>query len=973
MSGLPEFAEVYGAVYGRRPFPWQARLATQVLECGWPDLLDLPTGSGKTTALDIALYTLAAAPDRMPRRMVLVVDRRIVVDQAAAHARALLQALQSAAEGPLRSWAAALRRLWDARDDDPPFGVAVLRGGMPRDNDWARSADQPLVASSTVDQVGSRLLFRGYGVSPRSAPLHAGLIGNDTLLLLDEVHLAEPFAQTLGAVASRYRTASGLPGRFAVVRMSATPHDGGTSPRRFGLSAEDREHPELQRRLAASKIATLREVPVRGNDEAANLQLLARHAADAALDHAARGARRIGIVLNRVDAARRARALLHEAAGDPDVLLLTGRMRPLERDALVERDLLPRVGPGAPPDSDRPLFVVATQCIEAGADLDFDALVSECASLDALCQRFGRLDRRGRLGESAATILCRSDAAGEGAEDPVYGTALGATWAFLLAAGGRRSERKVDMGIDARPDAGPAATALVAPRVTAPVLLPAHLDAWSQTAPPADFAPDVAPFLHGPQRGAADVSIVFRADLDAPPQGDGDPGGVRLAQAVRRLSLVRPSSLEAFPVPIGAARAWLAGRAAPPVSDTESLADADPRDARDGMPVEGASVSRLALRWRAEDSAWVGPEDLRPGDVLVVPATYGGIAHGSFDPEATSPVTDLAEFAAFRARGRALLRLDEDVLAGWSLPEDIVAAMPAPAADEPVAAFRERLRDWLDGWPEEPPGRMPVVRDAWAAFRRDLRSSRARLVRLDDGAVVVSPALPERARRAEVADAVTEDDESSFSESAIGLDRHLRDVAAQARRTAERLGLPPALVDDVQRAARLHDAGKADERFQRLLVGGSEVRLALLREPIAKSPRPPGHADEVRLAAERSGYPPGYRHELLSTALAESGGALEGAHDPDLVRHLIASHHGYARPFVPFVDDGSEHEVEVVLDGRTLRASTRHGLARLDSTAAARFWRLQERYGWWGLAWLEALVRLADHRVSRDLDGETTP
>ena len=88
------------------------------------------------------------------------------------------------------------------------------------------------------------------------------------------------------------------------------------------------------------------------------------------------------------------------------------------------------------------------------------------------------------------------------------------------------------------------------------------------------------------------------------------------------------------------------------------------------------------------------------------------------------------------------------------------------------------------------------------------------------------------------------------------------------------------------------------------------------------------------------------------------------ASDPDLVLHLIASHHGWCRPFPPLADHEGDLTVETEVGSTTLSASTRHRLARLDSGVSDRFWSLTERYGWWGVAWMEAMVRLADHVVS---------
>src|SRR4051794_17822453 len=101
---LDDFARYFEAVHGRTPFPWQRRLLAEVAASGsWPGLLDLPTGSGKTSVLDVALFWLAICADRpgvpASRRIVMTVDRRTVVDQAAQRAHLIRDRLMKASTG----------------------------------------------------------------------------------------------------------------------------------------------------------------------------------------------------------------------------------------------------------------------------------------------------------------------------------------------------------------------------------------------------------------------------------------------------------------------------------------------------------------------------------------------------------------------------------------------------------------------------------------------------------------------------------------------------------------------------------------------------------------------------------------------------------------------------------------------------------------------------------------------------------
>ena len=134
-----------------------------------------------------------------------------------------------------------------------PLDVYALRGGMYRESAWTRSPLQPMVIASTVDQVGSRLLFRGYGVSDSMKPIHAGLVGNDSLILLDEAHCARPFDQTMQAV-KNYRGWTESHSPFQFVSITATPTTEGEVMR---ADAADESHPVLGKRIRANKPATL--------------------------------------------------------------------------------------------------------------------------------------------------------------------------------------------------------------------------------------------------------------------------------------------------------------------------------------------------------------------------------------------------------------------------------------------------------------------------------------------------------------------------------------------------------------------------------------------------------------------------------------------------------------------------------------------------------------------------------------------
>ena len=189
----------------------------------------------------------------------------------------------------------------------------------------------------------------------------------------------------------------------------------------------------------------------------------------------------VGVIVNTVGSARE---IFGKFNGER--VLLIGRNRPWCAEQLWKDDG-DRIAAKQQRERAGLLYVVATQTVEVGANIDFDALVTESAPLDALRQRFGRLNRLGREGVTRAILVRRK-------EDFVYGPPTTATWEFLMA------HQPVDFGVLAMQALleGTDGEVLNSKASEAPLLFPGHMEWWIQTSPAPGPSPDVAPFLHGP-------------------------------------------------------------------------------------------------------------------------------------------------------------------------------------------------------------------------------------------------------------------------------------------------------------------------------------------------------------------------------------------------------------------------------------------------------------------------------------------
>jgi CRISPR-associated endonuclease/helicase Cas3 len=847
------FDDDFTLLTGSPPFPWQRALYERFVTGNFAEVCDLPTGLGKTSVIVLWLLALARNP-KLPRRLVYVVNRRTVVDQSTVEAERLRT----------RLLALGARHLHDSLDAlaavpaEHPLVISTLRGEFADNGAWRRDPSRPAIIVGTVDMIGSRLLFSGYGCGFRSRPLHAGFLGQDALLVHDEAHLEPAFQSLLTAIAEEQHR-SNEPRPLKVLALSATVR---TEPD-FALGDEDLQNVIVTKRLNARKGLRLHLV----NDRTVLAERIATKAAELA--------GKVVVFLSSIEHAEKCAQTLSKTRKG-SVATLTGTMRGAERDELVNHPVFARFLP-RPADGVRlqagTVFLVATSAGEVGIDLSADHLVTDLPPFDALAQRLGRVNRYGE-GDAEVHVYCeklkspptgRPDA-GDGDEEDErpgkrtdeYDHARYFTKALL---------EELPVRHDGHRDASPSALRALARgarnRASTPQPEVQHVDGllfdrWSYTSITAALPgrPPVAEWLHG------------RAEWEPP----------RTTIAWRREV------------------AWLSkehlGRdklddflADYPLRSRETLSDVTSRVLKHLEKLAGHDTDGVQLAWLIRHD--------RPAEIVKLRELVE-----DYDPKKNRTLDDATVVLAPEAGG-----LTERGL------------LDGAAAFDPVLRYdlgtreTERLVHEAEEQPNAPAG-MRLVR----AVKR----------KVEEDDVLQWWHLYAISQRAD-------DDGSYNSRRTLLLDVHLQRTEAWAARLAQCLALPEPVRQALARAGRMHDLGKRRRVWQRSIKRFEEP-------PLAKGPMQPSDLGH-------------YRHELGSLHDGDFGGLSEEARD--LALHVIAAHHGRARPHFPAIESfDPELQDDVV--------------AALVREVPLRFDRLQRRFGRWGLAWLESILRAADVLGSED-------
>jgi CRISPR-associated endonuclease/helicase Cas3 len=901
------FASTFAALVGYEPFHWHVRLYQRLLDGNIPGACDIPTGLGKTSVIPIWLIALGTASSRLPRRLVYIVNRRTVVDQATDIAEQLCERIKSSA-GEQQDLGRIRHRLETLAgfEADDLIAISTLRGELADNEEWKKDPARPAIIIGTIDMIGSKLLCSGYGDRRYGRAHHAGLVGHDTLIVHDEAHLTPAFSELLRVVENEQQKLEQEKSlAIRVMELSATGRNGNQDA--VTLEAEDEVGESIPAKTLRERLDAEKRLVLHPTDA----NRIREKIIELAKQHESKRAK-VLIYVRSPEQAQKLEGELKRKCGNR-VALLTGTLRGFERDALVETNPVYRalLTPHAPVDAT--VYLVSTSAGEVGIDLNADHMVCDLTALDSMIQRLGRVNRRGGDQRSA-----RVDVVVSAELEEKEGTATKAEIVATRAAL-QRLLRNEDGSFSASPRE---VTKLLKEILNdterksafqpSPPAIPATdilFDSWSLTSIHEKLPgrPEVAAFLHGITNDPPETYVAWRAEVPLLHQAGVTDAAVRdwfRASRLKSHELLRDNTDRVF-------------------KQLEKIRDDPERPTH--LPIillnERGEAERRTLDELTKDNA----SSLLAFRTVVLPVEAGGLTGSGFLDASEKQKTDHLDVAEKRRASqqpeRKRMRLHFQIVNG---------------------AFRARRLDAPDfSNAETAPRECESARDAAAELAKDHELEIARLLSLRDPLdgteeetgeyllLLIEPAATE-----------IEDAEAASYKEPPTISEHTRDVVERVKIIAAALSLDESLKRALIAAGELHDLGKNRDVWQHAIYN-----FPVQDEPLAKSGT--RGMDWRRLG--------GYRHEFGSLLDATDHSEMRKLSETEreLVLHLVATHHGHGRPhFEPETYNFEKHNSQQNDDA-----------AR---EALRRFGRLQLRYGRWKLAWLESLLRCADAAASAE-------
>lgn len=915
-----EFSDFFAAINGEHyPFSWQEEVLDHICEHGvWPERINAPTGSGKSSVVDIhlfanALAAVGAAP-RVPRRLCVTVGRRALVDSQATRADKILDRMEKALTNEsgepdiLRRVAEALQSFQTRNDKEgnDPFEVGHIRGELSNRTLPVTDISACAIIAATPDMYGSRALFRGYGSTKAARPRETALLTMDTVMVLDEAHMNRQLLHTTQRIAElqKREVNLGVP-TLQVVETTATPSTEDSGSTTLGVDIEALDSPndkELHRRVYSHKELMLHPIDKwdgkPGNAPTVNaaVDAIKKFLAHREASEGSEEAHTIGCIVNHVRTAIAIKEALVKnkvLEKEEEAQLLVGRMRPYDLKKLQKKHSKLFTTEG-----DKSVkVVVATQTLEVGIDVDFADLVTELAPASSLAQRFGRVNRLGCRKDSKVVVI--EPASGDLVKKdapPYKAVDLSNAYGWLEALNGAEN-----------PSVNPAAMVKNPPVQSSPERLLYQRPEWpdllefSRTDENPYDEPDLDLWLHDSlDAETAMGGVIVRDNL---------PSNTSAAMEILKTSYFAPSDEETFPANLKILQEIL-----------------DYQDEHGVKPRKFLYRQGEISLWQDADHGEESRQSLAPGDVLLldtgsIPFTNQGIA-----------VTQRE------------LPSKKDELKAVPFPKGIKLYVYEKCAD------REKdFREYLGLSPEE----AAELLDSQAPDGQKVIASELS-IEAEDGQEVIS-------WYAVVTDEESVEDSDIAQELAptdpVLLDDHQNDVAERTRQLAENLGLASEFSKALELAAKYHDEGKRDLRFQQMLGADPDA------EALAKS----GHRSvaEAYRARSRSALPRGWRHEQLSALMVAASPEKVGEHR-DLVLRIIGCSHGHGR--FSFAHDAGFLLKEGYLPEGTDYEALKEQATRLFNVG---YWdNLMEQtsrtYGPYATAYLEAVERAADAQISRE-------